>query len=198
MANSPTPSPLPPGSAPDGNHDLIVSGMWVAKPFVAIEAFPEALVLTEADRRLAPRLAAPVCLSRHRFGDHVVELLLGRGEDRTVGLSMRIPTAANQFKDPYLLMEAEPGNTREVGVREFQFHLQGRLTDADLAAADWAAYFAAAAKRLDALRGAKGGAARKAKAARPGARKPARPGKARARRSGGRAPPRAGRRRARR
>ncbi len=57
-------------------------------------------------------------------------------------------------------MEAEPGNTREVGVREFQFHLQGRLTEADLAAADWAAYFAAAARKLDALRSAKASRAR--------------------------------------
>ena len=52
--------PLPPGSAPDGNRDLIVSGMWVARPFVAIEAFPEALVLTAADRKLGPALREPV------------------------------------------------------------------------------------------------------------------------------------------
>ena len=131
--STPTPRPpLPPGSAPDGNRDLIVSGMWVARPFVAIEAFPEALVLTAADRRLAAALREPVRLCRRSIGPHVVELLLARGEDRSVALSMRIPTAANQFKDPYLLMEAEPGNTREVGVRELQFHLQGRLGEADV------------------------------------------------------------------
>src|SRR5512144_152631 len=96
-----TRTPLPAGSAPDGNHDQIVSGMWVAKPFVAIEAFPEVLVLTARDRKLAPRLSAPVCLSRQRFGAHLVELLLARGEDRSVGLSLRLPTAANQFKAPY-------------------------------------------------------------------------------------------------
>ena len=178
MSSSLVPPPLPPGSAPDGNRELIVSGMWVAKPFVAIDAFPEALVLTAADRRLAPRLAAPACLARERFGAHVVELILARGEDRSVGLSLRIPTAANQFKEPYLLMEAEPGNTREVGVREIHFHLQGRLDDAALAAADWAAYLAAAARKLDALRSAKRRPARKA--ARPArkAPRPARPGKA--------------------
>ncbi len=174
MANPRTSPPLPAGSAPDGNQDQLVSGMWVAKPFVAIGAFPEALVLTEADRRLAPRLRAPVCLARRPFGAHVVELLLARGEDRSVALSLRIPTAANQFKEPYLLMEAEPGNTREVGVREIHFHLQGRLDDAALAAADWTGYLATAARKLDGLRSAKrrpaarkaGAPARKAKAAR--------------------------------
>src|SRR5512138_1235861 len=177
------PDPIsPPSSAPDGNRDVIVSGIWVARPFVSIDAFPESLVLTEADRKLARRLADPVCLCRRKVGAHTVELLVARGEDRTVGRSLRIPTAANQFKDPYLLMEAEAGNTREVGVREFQFHLQGRLTDADLAAADWAGYFAAASRKLEALRSAKAARARKAaprkavkarKAARPGRRAPA-------------------------
>lgn len=171
MANRSTPTPLPPDAAPDGNHDQIVSGMWVAKPFVAIEAFPEALVLTEADRRLAPRLAAPVLLARGRFGAHAVELLVARGEDRSVGLALRIPTAANQFKEPYLLMEAEPGNTREVGVREIHFHLQGRLDDAALAAADWANYLGAAARKLERLRSARRRSA--SKAARPAARKSA-------------------------
>ncbi len=174
MANPLTPAPLPAGSAPDGNQDQLVSGMWVAKPFVAIDAFPEALVLTEGDRRVAPRLRAPLCLARRRFGAHVVELLLARGEDRSVGLSLRSPTAANQFKEPYLLMEAEPGNTREVGVREIHFHLQGRLDDAALAAADWTGYLASAARKLEALRSARrrpaarkpGGTARKARPAR--------------------------------
>jgi hypothetical protein len=151
--------PTPPRSpdaadtpAPDGTRDTIRSGVWVAKPFLAPEAFPEALVLTQDDRRLAPRLETPVLLHARRVGAHTVELLLERGEDRTVALSLRIPTAENQFKDPYVLMEAEPGNTREVGVREFQFHLQGRLSDADVRRADWPAYFAAAAKKLESLR----------------------------------------------
>lgn len=152
----PPPPQLPAGSAPDGNRDLILSGMWVAKPFVPQDAFPEALLLTAKDRRLASTLGAPVCLCRRRFGAHVVELLLERGEDRTVELSLRIPTASNQFREPYLLMEAEPGNTREVGVREIQFHLQGRLADQDLAGGDWAAYLSAAARKLDALRAVKG------------------------------------------
>mgnify|MGYP003546832421 CR=1 FL=1 len=112
---------------------------------------------------LASRLATPVRLCRRRFGVHVVELLLERGEDRSVDLSLRIPTAQSQFKDPYILMEAEPGNTREVGVREFQFHLQGRLTEGDIAGADWPGYFAAAARKLESLRAGKRGAkARKA------------------------------------
>jgi hypothetical protein len=149
------PPPTDPGAAPDGTRDTLRSGVWVAKPFVAEEAFPQALVLTEADRRLARRLAKPLCLCRRKVGQHVVELLLERGEDRSVDLSLRIPTAENQFKDPYILMEAEPGNTREVGVREFQFHLQGRLTEGDVAGADWAGYFAAAARRLESLRGAR-------------------------------------------
>jgi hypothetical protein len=156
------PPPIPtdrvaPGAAPDGTRDQIVSGVWVAKPFVPIDAFPEALVLTAADRKLAPGLAAPACLERRTVGVHVVEILLERGEDRSVGLSLRIPTAENQFKDPYILMEAEPGNTREVGVREVQFHLQGRIADGDLARADWAAFFAAAARALEALRAARAG-----------------------------------------
>jgi hypothetical protein len=181
----PPPLPLPPGSAPDGNRDLIVSGMWVAKPFVAIDAFPEALVLTAADRKLASKVAAPVCLARRAFGAHVVELLVARGEDRSVALSLRVPTAANQFKEPYLLMEAEPGNTREVGVREIQFHLQGRLDPDQLAAADWPAYLGAAARKLEALRGAKrarkkGPPRRAASRKRTGSRKPAAVKRARA------------------
>ncbi len=174
MANPTPPPPAPLDTAPDGNRELILSGVWVAKPFVAIEAFPEALVLVAADRRLAPKLRSPVCLCRRTFGAHDVELLLARGEDRSVGLSLRVPTAANQFKDPYLLMEAEPGNTREVGVRELQFHLQGRIAPDALAGADWAGYLAEAARALDALRAAK---ARTAPKARP-ARKPARRKKA--------------------
>src|SRR5512138_1652061 len=171
MPNPNPPPPAPLDTAPDGNRELILSGVWVAKPFVAIEAFPEALVLTAADRKLAPRLRAPVCLCRRSFGAHEVELLLARGEDRSVALSLCVPTAANQFKDPYLLMEAEPGNTREVGVRELQFHLQGRIAPAELAAADWAGYLAEAARALAALRAAPRRAAAKR---RPAARKPAR------------------------
>src|SRR5512138_1582289 len=110
MANPTPPPPASLDNAPDGNRELILSGMWVAKPFVAIEAFPEALVLTAADRKLASKLRAPACLCRRSFGAHEVEILVARGEDRSVALSLRIPTAANQFKDPYLLMEAEPGN----------------------------------------------------------------------------------------
>jgi hypothetical protein len=154
----PDPSARPgpgPAAAPDGTRDTLRSGVWVRTPFVAPEAFPEALVLTEADRRLAPRLQSPVRLCGRRVGAHVVELLLERAEDRTVALSLRIPTAENQFKDPYVLMEAEPGNTREIGVREFQFHLQGRLSDRDVASADWPGYFAAAARKLESFRKAK-------------------------------------------
>jgi len=166
------PPPPDPSAAPDGTRDTIRSGVWVAKPFVKEDAYPEALVLTAKDRRLASRLAAPVCLCRRRIGPHVIELLLERGEDRSVDLSLRIPTAENQFKDPYILMEAEPGNTREVGVREFQFHLQGRLTEGDIAGADWPGYFAAAARKLETLRAGKRGA--KARKAAPRRKAPAR------------------------
>lgn len=181
----PTPPPAP-ATLPDGNRDLILSGVWVAKPFLAEDAFPEALVLTAADRRLAARLRAPVVLCRRRFGAHAVELLLERGEDRSVDLSLRIPTAPTQFKDPYILMEAEPGNTREVGVREVQFHLQGRVAEAEVRGADWAGFFAAAARKLEALRGGKraGGkraAARKAAGKKRRTRSRAAPRKAPAR-----------------
>jgi hypothetical protein len=152
---------LPAAAAPDGTSDMLRSGVWAAKPFLDAETFPETLVLTEADARLAAKLAAAVCLCRRRIGGQVVELLLERGEDRSVDLALRIPTAPNQFKDPYILMEAEAGNTREVAVREFQFHLQGRLADADVAAADWAGYFADAARKLDALRARRKAASRK-------------------------------------
>jgi hypothetical protein len=159
------PSPTPAPVLPDGNRDLILSGVWVARPLVSHEAFPEALVLTAADRRLASKLQKPVRLCRRRIGAHAVELLLERGEDRSVDLSLRIPTAPTQFKDPYILMEAEGGNTREVGVREVQFHLQGRLDERDIAGADWAGFFRAAARKLQALRGGmKGGGARRAPA----------------------------------
>lgn len=155
VSGMPDPIPPPafdPGFAPDGTRETLRSGVWVAKPFVSVDAFPEALVLVEADRRLASKLATPARLCRRRVGPHAVELLLERAEDRTVALSLRIPTAENQFKDPYVLMEAEAGNTREIGVREFQFHLQGRLTEGDIAGADWPAYFAAAARKLESLR----------------------------------------------
>jgi hypothetical protein len=68
-------------------------------------------------------------------------------------------------------MEAEPGNTREVGVREVQFHLQGRVPEADVRGADWGGFFAAAARKLEALRGGKRAPARKRAANRRGARK---------------------------
>jgi len=141
-----------PGAAPDGDHETIRSGVWVAKPFVSVEAFPESLVLTAADARLASRLSKPFVLCRRRVGAHVVELLLERGEDRSVDLALRIPTAENQFKDPYLLMEAEDGNGREIALREFQFHLQGRLSEVEVASADWPGFFAAAALKLASLR----------------------------------------------
>jgi hypothetical protein len=136
----------------------------VAKPFLSTEAFPEALLLTAADARLASKLPRPACLFRRRVGPHVVELLLERGEDRSVDLALRIPTAESQFKDPYILMEAEDGNTREVAVREVQFHLQGRIPDAEVAAADWAGFFASAARKLAAMRPKRKAAAKKRRA----------------------------------
>jgi hypothetical protein len=192
MTHPRDPGPAPaPVTLPDGNRDLILSGVWVAKPLLSHEAFPEALVLTAADRRLASKLGTPVSLCRRRVGAHAVELLLERGEDRSVGLSLRIPTAPTQYKDPYILMEAEGGNTREVGVREVQFHLQGRLEERDIAGADWAGFFAAAARKLEALRGGR----KAAKVTR--ARKASAKGRAKGRRPARKATPRkrAGRRR---
>jgi hypothetical protein len=204
MSARETPSQTP-VLLPDGNRDLIRSGVWPARTLVPDDAFPEALVLVAADRRLAPRLRAPLPLRRERMGAHVVELLLERGEDGSVCLSLRIPSAPTQFKDPYILMEAEGGNTREVGVREVQFHLQGRLGDVEIAAADWAAFFGAAARKLEALRGT---AARRRSGSTPGrapARAPARKARAPKRKaspkaagrrtSSGRRPPRRGGRR---
>lgn len=169
--------PLDPGAALDGTRETLRSGIWVARPFLSVDAFPEGLVLTEADRRLASKLARPVALRRSRVGQHVVELLLERGGDRSVGLSLRIPTAENQFKDPYILMEAEAGNTREIGVREVQFHLQGRLTEGDIAGFDWPGFLQAAARKLASLRGGKPRAKPGRKGSRP-ARKAVRAGKA--------------------
>ncbi len=180
----PTRPPPEPAPAPDGTRETLLSGVWVAKPFVPIEAFPPDLVLTQADRRLAPRLAKPLCLCRRRVGPHVVEILLERGEDRSVDLALRIPTAPNQFKDPYILMEAEEGNSREVAVREVHFHLQGRLAEDHLAAADWTGLFSAAARKLAALRGGRRGARTRRAAARRPARRAskARPSRRTARR----------------
>jgi hypothetical protein len=89
-------------------------------------------------------------------------------------------------------MEAEGGNTREVGVREVQFHLQGRLEERDIAGADWAGFFAAAARKLEALRGGrkaakvtrarKAPAKRRAKGRRPARKAAPRRGTARRRR----------------
>lgn len=174
---SPSTPPLDPGAALDGTRETLRSGVWVARPFLSVDAFPEALVLTQADRRLASKLARPVVLRRSRVGPHVVELLLERGGDRSVGLSLRIPTADNQFKDPYILMEAEAGNTREVGVREVQFHLQGRLTEGDIAGFDWPGFFATAARKLASLRAGKRRAGAAGRASRAG-RRPARARKA--------------------
>ena len=65
---------------------------------------------------------------------------------------MRIPTAANQFKEPYILLEAEAGNSREDAVREVNFHLIGRVSEDEAARADWASFFRTAATKLEDLR----------------------------------------------
>ncbi len=78
--------------------------------------------------------------------------MLEGGGGEGVALSLRIPTAPNQYKDPYVLMEAEAGNSSDVALKEFHFHLQGRLTPEEIGSADWFSFFKAAAKKLGALR----------------------------------------------
>ncbi len=146
---------------------MLKSGIWPATQTIPIVQFPHELVLTGSDRALAPRLKAPAILARKKVGTQVVELLVEAGADGSVALSMRVPTAPNQFKDPYILMEAEPGNSSEVALKEFHFHLQGRISALALPRADWRTFFAGAVKKLEALRG------RGKRATRPAARRSA-------------------------
>lgn len=137
--------------APDGDRDELKSGRWPTQSIIPVEAFPDGLVLRASDRNLAPSLAVPVRLADVRVGRHRVELLLGATHD-AVDLSMRVPTASNQFKDPYIIMEAEEGNSPEVAVREIHFHLLGRTSERDVARVDWEVFFARALTALERLR----------------------------------------------
>jgi hypothetical protein len=163
-SHDPVPTSTTP-EAPDGSNELLRSGVWPATQTIRVVGFPHELVLAGTDRDLHSRLKAPVTLARKKMGTQVVELLLEAGEDHSVSLSMRVPTAPNQFKDPYILMEAEQGNSSDVALREFHFHLQGRLSEQEIARADWKAFFASAVKKLQAFRTGKRKPASKSKKA---------------------------------
>jgi hypothetical protein len=158
VESEPSPQSSPIGGcadepAPDGNHEVLRSGKWNAAPAIPVMAYPQDLVLGEADNHLTPRGAKEVVLVSARLGRHRVELLLTDGDTAAVGLAVRIPSAANQFKEPYIVMESEQGNTREDAVREIDFHLRGRIPAPEVAAVDWKTVFGAAASKLNALRG---------------------------------------------
>ena len=138
-------------AAADGDRDQLKSGNWATQTGIPVEAFPKGLVLSAADRKLAASLESPVVLAQAKVGRHRMELLLGAGPD-TVDMSMRVPTAPNQFKEPYLIMEAESGNSTDVAVREIHFHLLGRATEEEIAGADWKSFFAQALKSLESFR----------------------------------------------
>ena len=139
-------------AAPDGDHDTLKSGKWAALQSISIEHFPQALLLTAQDKALSAHVHKELVLSSVKVGPHLVELLLCSAGKDLVDLSLRVPTAKNQFKDPYILMEAEAGNSREDAVREIEFHLRGRVSDKDLSAMNWASVLAAASTKLEALR----------------------------------------------
>src|SRR5256885_4613491 len=125
-------------SSPDGDHLTLLSGRWPTEQKLRPEDFPPALVLTEADRALASRIGLGRVLVSTRVGAELFELLLTSGPDG-IALAMQVPTAPNQFKQPYILMEAESGNQREEVVRDVQFHLMGRVTEEALLSTDWPA-----------------------------------------------------------
>jgi hypothetical protein len=143
--------PGPAEKALDGNKETLDSGHWPTQTSIPAESFPPSLLLVAADKALARHAQSGAVLASAKVGKHKVELLLNAGE-HAVDLSLRVPTAANQYKEPYIIMEAEGGNSREDAVREINFHLKGRVPDADVAGADWRAFFKEAAAKLDALR----------------------------------------------
>ncbi len=145
-------SPTPVPEAPDGNAEQLKSGKWATHQTIPVKAFPAELLLGDGDARLYGRVSEQIVLAQTRVGAHQVELLLWASGPKAVGLGLRIPTAPNQYKEPYLLMEAESGNTEEEAVREINFHLMGRVSEEDMGRVDWRAYFAGALKKLAALR----------------------------------------------
>jgi hypothetical protein len=141
-----------PTEAPDGTHDTLRSGKWTLSQSISAAAFPGELLLTETDIALFGRASDQVILAATQAGRHTIELLLWASSPQAVGLGLRIPTAPNQYKEPYLLMEAEAGNSREDAVREINFHLMGRVSEEDVRHVDWATYFRNAVGKLQALR----------------------------------------------
>jgi len=143
----------PEDAALDGNRNTLQSGQWAAQPAISADAFPEKLVLTRQDTRLAPKGASEIILASMNIGEHQVELILGEADSDLAMLAVRIPTAANQFKDPYIVMESEQGNTRADAVREIDFHLRGRISEDEVRSADWNSFFRLAADKVEGLRG---------------------------------------------
>jgi hypothetical protein len=139
--------------APDGTRDVLRSGTWSVNPLIPVESFPESLLLTEKDVYLTPEGTPEVVLAAAHVGGHLVELLLCDSDTDAVVFAIRIPTAANQFKEPYIVMEAEHGNSREDAVREIDFHLQGRIHEREVRATAWKEIFRTAADKLEGLRG---------------------------------------------
>ncbi len=143
----------PAPEAPDGDVDVLKSGKWATHQSIPAEAFPAELLLVEGDDHLYGHAAEQTLLASVPAGEHCVELLLWASSPKGVGLGLRIPTARNQYKEPYLLMEAESGNTAEEAVREINFHLLGRVAEEQVLRVDWAAFFGEAARTLRTLRG---------------------------------------------
>ncbi|MGQ0505221.1 MAG: hypothetical protein ACT4TC_07850, partial [Myxococcaceae bacterium] len=117
-----------------------------------VEEFPVSLLLNEVDAQLYGRVSEQLVLAETNIGQHRVELLLWAFGPDSVGLGLRIPTAANQYKEPYLLLEAEAGNSAADAVREINFHLVGRVDEEQIQRVNWRAFFRDAALKLDALR----------------------------------------------
>jgi hypothetical protein len=146
------PAPPPLEEGPDGSREVLRSGRWAIHQLVPKDAFPLALLLNEADQTLIHHVSEEIVLAEMTLGREQVELLVCVPEHDVVSLALRIPTAATQFKDPYVLLEAEAGNTREDAVREINFHLVGRIPEEIIGNANWRDFFRAAALKLEDLR----------------------------------------------
>src|SRR5439155_13014211 len=99
LFTDPSPKPTEPNAAPDGTKETLRSGIWAAGHPIPEACWPGELILTAADKSLSRKVKDSVVLAKQKMGAHVVEMLLERGEDKTIDLALRIPTAENQFKD---------------------------------------------------------------------------------------------------
>jgi hypothetical protein len=139
--------------APDGNRNVLKSGSWDIVPCVPPSSFPPELLLDDEDSALSALLPAPLLLATTDVDNHLVELWLSAtAAGDAVDLSLAVPTAHNQYKHPYLIMESERGNEVEVAAREIDFHLKGRIDFSALIEHDWNAFFKRAAVKLQNLR----------------------------------------------